>query len=175
MIDLTNIYYGNNPGDDATLVAIKCTKNPFLNIFTGPPLDKKTDYYYVDKFLNLKGKKIICGGTTSNIVSKIIGEEIEIDLDQELRDLPPYGTMKEIDLVTEGVLTIKKLIELLKKCKNDMYELDFLGSLNGAEKIFLYIRESDNINILVGRKVNAFYHNPELPFDMSIRSNLIRE
>ncbi|MBZ4683314.1 MAG: hypothetical protein PWP46_685 [Fusobacteriaceae bacterium] len=175
MLELTNIYYGNKPGDDATLIAIKCIENPYLNIFTGPPLDKKTDYYYVNKFMESKGKKITCGGTTSNIISKMINKEIDIDLDQELRDLPPYGKMEGIDLVTEGVLTIKKLIELLKSCKTDMYELDFIGQLNGAEKIFLYIRESDEINMLVGRKVNAFYHNPDLPFDMSIRSNLIRE
>lgn len=175
MLELTNIYYGNIPGDDCSLIGIKCIKDPQLNIFTGPPLDKKTDYYYVDKFLKLKGRRVICGGTTANIVSRICDEEIEIDMNQDLSGLPPYGKLKNVDLVTEGILTIKKITELLSKCKENMYETDLIGQLNGAEQLFIFIRESDEINLMVGRKVNTFYHNPALPFDMSIRSNLIRE
>ena len=57
-----------------------------------------------------------------------------------------------------------------------MYDVDVdADNANAAEKLFYIIRECDEVDILVGRKVNAFYHNPALPFDMSIRSNLIRE
>ena len=73
--------------------------------------------------------------------------------------IPPAGSMDGVDLVTEGVLTIKALIELVKKCKNNMYEVDLRGKLNSAEKLFKLIRECDDIDILVGRKVNTFYHN----------------
>ena len=175
LIEVTESYYGFKPGDDSTLIGIKCIDNPVATIFTGPPLSPKTDEYYVKKFFSKIGKKIICGGTTSNIVSRILGEEIEINMDGEnLGELPPAGTMKGINLITEGVLTLKYLNKMLEECKENMYEIDLPHKMNSGEKLFDILRECDEINIIVGRKVNAFYHNPDLPFDMSIRATLIR-
>lgn len=177
LIELTDSYYGFKPGDDATLVGIKAVEQPRVMIFTGPPLDPKSDRSYVEKFMGFEGKKVICGGTTGNIISKIVGKEIEIDITKKYEgSIPPYGTMDGVDLVTEGVLTIQGVNRLVAECKKDMYEIDIdVESSNAAQKLFYIIRECDEVDILVGRKVNAFYHNPALPFDMSIRSNLIRE
>ncbi len=176
LVELTDSYYGFRAGDDATMVGIKITENPRCMILTGPPLDPKTDYFYVQKLLDYDGKKVVCGGTTSNIVSRISKKELEIDIkDIKKNDLPPYGKMSGIDLVTEGVLTLQALNKILLCCKKNMYELDFDGNDKAAEKLFLILRDCDEIDFLVGRKVNAFYHNPALPFDMSIRSNLIRD
>jgi hypothetical protein len=84
--------------------------------------------------------------------------------------------MKGVDLVTEGVLTLQKLNKLLDTCEKDLFEYNFKDEEpDGAQKMFEMLRNSDEINFLVGRKVNAFYHNPALPFDMSIRSSLIRD
>ncbi|SHE37681.1 Stage II sporulation protein E (SpoIIE) [Marinitoga hydrogenitolerans DSM 16785] len=177
LIEVTNSYYGFKPGDDATLVGIKMTEKSGVIIFTGPPLDPKTDKYYVERFLKFDGKKVICGGTTGNIVSRISDKKVNINLDTPTHGgLPPYGEMEGVDLVTEGVLTLKRLNELLESCKNNMFEIDIdEEEANAAEKLFLILRACDEIKFLVGRKVNVFYHNPALPFDMSIRSNLIRD
>jgi hypothetical protein len=177
LIAVTESYYGFEAGDDATLVGLKITEKPRAIIFTGPPLDPKKDSYYVEKFTKFDGKKIISGGTTSNIVSRITGNEMEIDLTStSSKELPPYGHMENVDLVTEGVLTLKSLNKLLSECKNNMYEIDFdKKNINAADNMFLILRDCDEIKIMVGRKVNAFYHNPALPFDMSIRSNLVRD
>lgn len=176
IIEVTDAYYNFKPGDDASIIGIKCIENSKVNIFTGPPLDSKLDMYYVNKFMNKKGKKIICGGTTGNIVGKLINEEIKIDLKNISGDeIPPYGTMKSVDLVTEGVLTIKEINNILSDCEKDIYEIDFDKKDNSAYQVIRMLRDCDEISILVGRKVNVFYHNPSLPFDMSIRANLIRE
>jgi len=177
LVELTDSYYGFKPGDDATLVGVKITEKPRAVIFTGPPLDPKTDNYYVNKFLNFEGKKIICGGTTSNIVARVIGSEVDIKVDSGTKgNLPPYGDLKGVDIVTEGVLTLKALNSILTDCKMNMFEVDINEKdMNAAEKLFLLLRDCDEIQFFIGRKVNAFYHNPALPFDMSIRSNLIRD
>lgn len=178
LIELTDSYYGFKPGDDATLIGIKAVERPQVMIFTGPPLDPKTDASYTQKFMEFEGKKIICGGTTGNIISKITGKEIEINLNLgKITLLPPYGKMEGVDIVTEGVLTIQALNKMITLCKKNMYDIECNNGseADGAEKIFLIFRECDEIHILVGRKVNVFYHNPSLPFEMSIRSNLIRE
>ena len=153
-------------------------EKPRVMIFPGPPLDPKTDKEYTEKFMEFEGKKIICGGTTGNIIGKIIGKEVSIELSGTKKTaLPPYGKMDGIDIVTEGVLTIQALNKMVSLCKKNMYDIECKENedADGAEKIFSIIRECDEVHILVGRKVNAFYHNPALPFDMSIRSNLIRE
>lgn len=177
LIEITYNYYEESPGDDSTLIGMKITEKPKMHIFTGPPLEKKMDRQYVQAFLSKKGNKVICGGTTSNIVTRVTGNELEIQFRKTRgNDLPPYGLMKGVDLVTEGVLTLQKLNKLLDTCEKDLFEYNFKDEEpDGAQKMFEMLRNSDEINFLVGRKVNAFYHNPALPFDMSIRSSLIRD
>ena len=178
LMELTETYYGFKPGDDATLVGIKIIEKPRVKIFTGPPLDPRNDDNYAKEFMEFQGKKIICGGTTGNIISEFVGHEIKINMSAAKDStLPPYGELPGVELITEGVLTLQRLNSMFSACKKDLYELSVapFSNGNGAEKIFLTIRECEEIHILVGRKVNVFYHNPALPFEMSIRSNLIRE
>ncbi|HOO32379.1 MAG TPA: SpoIIE family protein phosphatase [Thermotogota bacterium] len=177
LIEITYNYYEEKPGDDSTLIGIKITEKPRMFVFTGPPLEKKMDRHYVEEFLNQNGTRVICGGTTSNIVSRITGNELEIQFRMTRgNDLPPYGLMKGVDLVTEGVLTLQKLNKLLDSCEKNMFEYEVEDeNIDGAHKMFVMLRNSDEIDFTVGRKVNAFYHNPALPFDMSIRSSLIRD
>ncbi len=178
LIDVTEHYYGMKPGDDATLIGVKIIEKPRVKIFTGPPIDPRKDEIYAKDFMNFKGKKIICGGTTGNIIAESLGEEIKINIDSTKKsDLPPYGELSGIDLVTEGILTLQALNGLFTKCKESLYEIESVqeNKCNGADKIFNIIKECEEIYILVGRKVNVIYHNPALPFEMSIRSNLIRE
>lgn len=178
LIELTETYYGFEPGDDASLVGVKIIEKPRVKIFTGPPLDPRRDEFYAKEFMEFQGKKIICGGTTGNIIAELMGNEIKIDINSAKKSgLPPFGELEGVDVVTEGVLTIQALNQMISSCTKDMYEIQCNNwvNANGAEKIFLIIRESEEVHILVGRKVNVFYHNPSLPFEMSIRSNLIRE
>jgi len=178
LIELTETYYGFKPGDDASLVGIKVIEKPRVKIFTGPPLDPRNDERFAKEFLEFQGKKIICGGTTGNIIAESIGQEIKIDMDATKdSSLPPHGQLNGVDIVTEGVLTLQRLNTMFSSCKKDLYDLSCtpFPKANGAEKIFLIIRECEEVHILVGRKVNVFYHNPALPFEMSIRSNLMRE
>jgi len=178
LIELTNNYYGFEPGDDVTLVGIQSIEKPKTIIFTGPPLDPRSDNEYAEKFMNFKGKKIICGGTTGNIISKITGNNIKIDIEKNKNSsIPPHGDMDGVDIVTEGVLTIQAVNKMISCCKDSMYDIKLVhyDSCNGAEKMFLLMRESEEIHFIVGRKVNVIYHNPLLPFEMSVRSNLIRE
>lgn len=173
VIKKTHSLYQGEIGDDATFVGIYIRKRNPLIIFTGPPLDQTKDDLYVEKLLNFKGKKVICGGTTGNIVANALGETIEIDLSTIRRDLPPIGTLSYVDLVTEGILTISKATELIKNCNCDLSRLHFDN--NGAYLLAKEILQADSILFLVGQSINEFYQNPLLPKNISIRRNLIEE
>lgn len=173
VISETHSLYRGKMGDDATFVGLYLRKINPLMVFTGPPLEKAKDKIYVDKLLNFDGRKVICGGTTGNIVAKFLGETIEMDIGTMRKDLPPIGKLKEIDLVTEGILTISKAIELLRDSNCDPLRLPV--DSNGAVMLAREILDADSILFLVGQKINDFYQNPLLPKNISIRRNLVEE
>jgi hypothetical protein len=171
VIKKTHSLYQGEIGDDATFVGLYVRKRNPLIIFTGPPLDRDKDEVYIEKFLNFKGRKVICGGTTGNIVSHHLGETIEMDLSTIRKDLPPIGSLSYIDLVTEGILTISKATEYVKNCDCDLSRLPF--DHNGAYLLAREMLQADSILFLVGQSINEFYQNPLLPKNISIRRNLI--
>jgi hypothetical protein len=173
VIKKTHSLYHGEIGDDASFVGIYVRQRNPLIIFTGPPLDKKNDPIYIEKLLNFEGRKVICGGTTGNIVANYLGETIEMDLSTIRKELPPIGKLSQVDLVTEGILTISKATEYIKNCHGDLMRLDF--DSNGAYLLAKEILNADSILFLVGQKINEFYQNPLLPKNISIRRNLIED
>ncbi len=171
VIKKTHELYQGEIGDDASFVGIYVRQRNPLIIFTGPPLDKQQDRIYIEKLLNFGGRKVICGGTTGNIVANYLGETIEMDLSTIRKELPPIGKLSQVDLVTEGILTISKATEYIKNCHGDIMRLDF--DRNGAYLLAQEILNADSIVFLVGQKINEFYQNPLLPKNISIRRNLI--
>lgn len=169
----TNSLYQGEVGDDATFVGVYVRKRNPLIIFTGPPLETDRDEYYVERVLNFAGRKVVCGGTTGNIVANYLGETIEMDLSTIRRELPPIGALSSIDLVTEGILTISKASEYLKNCNCEITHLRFDN--NGAYLLAREILQADSILFLVGQSINEFYQNPLLPKNISIRRSLIEE
>lgn len=169
----TRSLYRGRIGDDASLVGVYVRRRNPLMVFTGPPLDPSEDEAYAERLLSFPGRKAICGGTTGNIVANYMGETVEMDIATMRKDLPPIGILDEIDLVTEGILTISKASEILRKCQCDIDRLPF--DRNGAVLLAREILEADSIFFLVGQQINEFYQNPLLPKNISIRRNLIEE
>lgn len=173
VIDHTNILYGGRPGDDATLLGLYLRQRHSAMIFTGPPLNPEDDVRHVTRLLEFDGRKIVCGGTTGNIVAKHLHQEIEIDLMTIQPDTPPIGHLQGIDLMTEGILTISKAIEYIQESRGDYTRLP--TAINGATMLALEILYADDIYFLVGQQINPFYQNPLLPISISIRKNLIEQ
>jgi hypothetical protein len=165
--------YQGHIGDDASLVGVYVRQRNPLMVFTGPPLDKDQDRQHVERLLNFPGQKIICGGTTGNIVAKYMGETVEMDISTLRKELPPIGKLPQIDLVTEGILTISKAMELLRQSNCDVSRLP--NDKNGAVLLATKILEADSILFLVGQQINEFYQNPLLPKNISIRRSLVEE
>lgn len=173
--------YSNKPGDDSTIVAIKIKECKYINIFTGPPKDKNKDKFAVEEFMKANGKKIVCGGTTAKIVERELNGKLEIDLSTLTEDIPPIGKMEGIDLVTEGVLTLSKVIDNLKKyikysSYNKKEKLDWYFKTDAASILTKnLINECTHLNLFVGKAVNPAHQNPNLPVDLSVKLNLIDE
>lgn len=134
--------------DDRTAAFLLCRKGKIVNIFTGPPEHKKDDYRLVKKFLNQEGKKIVCGGKSADIVSKITDEKIYINHKSGSSIAPPSYYINGIDLVTEGSVTLNQVYHILDE-DTSKYEID-----TGVTQLSLLLREADRINFFLGRASN---------------------
>ena len=169
--------YGEKPGDDTTVAVVRVISRRTVNIFTGPPTNKEDDERVVRDFMKQEGKKVVCGGTSANIVSRVLKKEIVTSLNYADPGVPPTATIDGMDLVTEGVLTIGKALKLLKRYENDDFDEAFFDELdadNGAANLArLIIEGCTDLNLFVGKAMNTAHQNSNLPFDLSVRMNLV--
>ena len=173
LLDETEVLYGGDIGDDATFVGMQVREKRKLIVFTGPPIDRSKDPRVVDEFMRFDGKKVVCGGTTANILSTYLNTPIETDIESMSEEVPPIGKMKGVDLLTEGIITLAKVIECLKKGKK--ISSNVRCGNNGALSLLSEMLYADHIVFFVGRTINPFYQNPLLPKNISIRVSLVNE
>ena len=169
----TAAYCQGTPGDDATFIGILARHPRRLMIFTGPPLDKTQDEALVQRFTAFTGRKVVCGGTTANIVAEHFGEVIRSETGAVRGDLPPVAEIAGIDLVTEGMLTMARTLQLLQQSEGKSKRLPI--ARDGAVLLARELLSADAIHLLVGQQVNPYYQNPLLPRHISIRRNLVEQ
>ena len=177
LVDQCDKEYGHHPGDDATACVVKVHKRDPMNILFGPPRNRDDCDRMMSLFFSKEGKHIICGGTTSSIAAKYLGKPVKASLNFEIGDVPPIAEIEGVDLVTEGVITINKVIEYAKDAldKNELYE-KWSFQRDGASLICrLLFEEATDINFYVGRAVNPAHQNPDLPITFNIKMNLVEE
>ena len=177
LIDEVDRLYGGKPGDDATACVIKIRKRVPMNILFGPPADRDDCDRMMSLFFSKEGKHIICGGTTSSIAAKWLRKPLRPKLDFERSDVPPIAELEGVDLVTEGVITVNKVVEYANDYikNNDSYEEWGYGN-DGASLISrLLFEEATDINFYVGKAVNPAHQNPDLPINFNIKMNLVQE
>ncbi len=177
LIDECNKQYGYHPGDDATACVVRIRKREPMNLLFGPPRNRDDCDRMMSLFFSKEGKHIVCGGTTSSIAAKYLGKPVRATLSFEQSDVPPIAEIEGVDLVTEGVITINKVIEYAKDAldKNELYE-QWSIKQDGASRICrLLFEEATDINFYVGRAVNPAHQNPDLPINFNIKMNLVEE
>ncbi len=165
--------YGGRPGDDATVLGVEVRDIRRLIVFTGPPVDPDQDAAVTHRFLTTPGHKVVCGGTTANIVARETGWQSAVDFGTARPDVPPMGSMEGLEFVTEGVLTLARTIELIRDAAD---EPDHLPSeRSGATCLARALLAADHVHFIVGLKVHPSLQNPLLPISVSLRRYLIEE
>lgn len=155
--------------DDITCSSVYVRKPRRLLISTGPPIDAEKDDLLVDKIISFKGKKIISGGTTALIYSRIRNSDIQVNISDFDTKLPPSASVEGVDLVTEGMLTLNSIVQLLEK-RVSLKELPH----SAAGKFLDLLLASDQVHFLVGTKINEAHQDASIPFEIGIRRSIIR-
>ncbi len=170
----SNLYDGK-PGDDTTILTIKVRKPEHIDLFVGPPSDRSLDEFLVEKMTTGESKKIVCGGTTAQIAQNKLNLEMTVDMDSMTKDIPPIAYMDGFDLVTEGVLTLGKVLDklILINDPNQEEYVDY-NSYDGCDLITkMLLEDSTHVNFYVGKAVNPAHQNPNFPMGFNIKVKII--
>ena len=176
LVDECNKLYGGEPGDDATSCVVRVRKRVPLNMLFGPPGNRDDADRMMSLFFAKEGKHIISGGTTSSIAAKWLRKPLRASLNFE-GDIPPIAHLEGVDLVTEGVITMNRVVEYAHDFigENTQYETWSYGH-DGASMICrLLFEEATDINFYVGRAVNPAHQDPNLPVNFHIKMRLVDE
>ena len=174
--------YQYRPGDDTTVACMRIINAKPVHLMTGPAQDPSMDEEMVKGFMSGDDstKRIVCGGTSATIVSRVLKKKLDVSMNYVDPDIPPIAYMDGIELVTEGVLTLNRVVQLLRRyVKNETVSEDFFLELdkpNGASMVAkMLIEDCTELHLYVGKAINSAYQNPGLPFDLGIRQNLVEQ
>jgi hypothetical protein len=146
------------------------------NLVVGPPADPAQDMTMMNLFFTKEGTRIVCGGTTSRLAAGYLNKPLHLSLTYPDPDVPPISTIDGVDLVTEGVVTLSKVLG---------YARDYLDSArlaptwaigrDGASQIACELFENaTDIHFFVGRAINPAHQNPDLPITFGVKQQLIQ-
>ena len=169
--------YAGEPRDDATACVVAIRKRVPMNILFGPPQDRDDAERMMNLFFSKEGKHIICGGTTAAIAAKHLRVPVKPGSGGTVEGIPPTSEIEGVDLVTEGVITMNRVVEYAHDFigENTQYETWSYGH-DGASMICrLLFEEATDINFYVGRAVNPAHQDPDLPINFHIKMRLVDE
>lgn len=177
LIDECNKLYGGEPSDDATACVVRIRRRVPMNLLFGPPANRDDCNRMMSLFFSKEGKHIVCGGTTASLVAQYLQRPLRPTLIFESPDVPPISEIDGVDLVTEGVITVNKVVSYAKNYLEDNEEYESWSlKRDGASLICrLLFEEATDINFFVGRAINPAHQNPNLPINFNIKMNLVRD
>lgn len=177
LLDECNKLYEGEPGDDTTVCTVRIRKRAPLNMLFGPPANRDDCDKMMSLFFSKEGKHIICGGTTSSIAAAYLGKKLEPTIEFIDPEIPPIAKIEGVDLVTEGVITVNKVLSYAKDYleDNEKYQ-QWTNKRDGASIMCrMLFEEATDINFYVGRAINPAHQNPDLPINFSIKMQLVKE
>ena len=172
--------YQSRPGDDTTVACMRIIHSKPVHLMTGPAQNPEEDEQMVQNFMagDEMTRHVVCGGTSATILARVLKRNLDVSMDYVDPEIPPIAYIDGVELVTEGVLTLNRVIRLLKLyAKNETVSESFfieLDKRNGASMVAkMLVEDCTELHLYVGKAINSAYQNPDLPFDLGIRQNLV--
>ena len=172
--------YQFRPGDDTTVACMRIIHSKPVHLMTGPAQNPEEDEQMVQNFMagDEMTRHVVCGGTSATILARVLKRNLDVSMDYVDPEIPPIAYIDGVELVTEGVLTLNRVIRLLKLyAKNETVSESFFMELdkrNGASMVAkMLVEDCTELHLYVGKAINSAYQNPDLPFDLGIRQNLV--
>ena len=174
LVETVNDVYRRKPADDVTAMVLRVPQKQVVDIMYGPPEYPEDDEFMVREFMADPAYKIVCGGTTSSVVSRVLDSPVEIMPETAADGIPPISFMADVDLVTEGVLTVTRAADILERYYASEGHPDFseLDASNGAAFLAKQLAEEcSQLRVFIGQAENPAYEGKEVPLDLNLKIN----
>ncbi len=169
LVNRANMHDNYSPLDDTTCASIYFREPRKMLLCTGPPYEMERDVDYGNIVKTFNGIKVLCGGTTADIMAKVLNKKVVDVFEFEDPELPPISKMDGINLITEGILTLSKVNRMLEE-----YSKKTSLGRGPADLIVKYFLESDEIRFVIGTRINTAHQDPNLPMELEIRRTVIK-
>ena len=180
LMNVCNGLYKGEPGDDVTVACIRLMRREGTRVMVGPASSPEKDEGEVNKLICASGNKIVCGGTTSEIVARIIGKELHIKQGDLNGDVPPIGYIQGIDLVTEGLITLSAAEKLLDRYMDEYRNslrpdkcVDFKADDGASKLVRMLVDKSSDIIFMIGEANNPAYKTGDLGLDLDMKIRVV--
>ncbi len=140
---------GSTYGDDTSCLLLLCREAQVLNVLTGPPSEQTKDGEAVRRFIEMEGKKVVCGSTTTELCARLLNTSVTVK-DAGSGDYlePPTYEIAGIDLATEGAITLNQVCNIIEE------KADKVKDHTSVSELYRLLQGADTINFLVGTASN---------------------
>jgi hypothetical protein len=161
---------GLSAKDDITCGVVYFRSPRQLLVMTGAPFNRAHDQDLAKMAEHTSGRKVICGGTTANIIARMLNRAVQIDMRQQPHSkVPPSARIEGFDLVTEGILTLGEVLRLLE----EGFAPEEMRS-NAAVRLATMLLDSDIVKFAVGTRINEAHQDPNIPMELDLRRNIVK-
>ena len=181
LVSVCDHLYEGEPGDDTTVAAVHIMPRTTTRVMVGPASSPDMDAKQVRDLILTSGKKVVCGGTTSKIVARELGQRIDVELKYYDEEVPPTAHSEGIDLVTEGILTLsaaeKRMKEYLDEYEDNVRKKEILDldKKDGATKLVrLLVEECTDVVFMMGQANNPAHQNLDAPVSLNIKVRIVQ-
>lgn len=169
LVSAVDNLYGGEPTDDVTAMVIRIAPEQTVDLMYGPPEYPEDDGFMVHEFMEGDGYKIICGGTTAQIVSRVLGSPVETMSETAADGVPPISFMADVDLVTEGVLTVTRAGDIMERYLSGGSASELEGQNGAAFLAKQLIENCTTLRVFIGRAKNPAYEGKDVPLDLDMK------
>ena len=175
IVEETNKLYGGKPFDDATACVIKIRQRQTVNIAIGPPEDMSDNHRMMALFFAKEGKHVVCGGTTAKIAAEYLGVPVQTNLTSPDPDMPPTSVIEGVDLTTEGIITVDRILSYaIDYVKDNRSFEQWCYKKDGASLAArLLFEDATDINMFIGHAANPA-HN-EMPINFNVKMQILKK
>lgn len=163
--------------DDVTVAVFKMRTRQAVNLLVGPPRQHEDDEAFMHRFFASEGTHIVCGGSTAQMVSRYLGRQLIISEDYVDPDIPPVAKIRGIDLVTEGIVTLSRVLEMAGRYASSQSIPSHWDTRSDAATQIarVLLEDATDIHFFVGRAVNPSHQSPSLHIDFSLKMSIIEK
>ena len=181
LVSVCDHLYEGEPGDDTTVAAVHIMPRTTTRVMVGPASSPDMDAKQVRDLILTSGKKVVCGGTTSKIVARELGQRIDVELKYYDEEVPPTAHIEGIDLVTEGILTLsaaeKRMKEYLDEYEDNVRKkeiLDLDKKDRATKLVRLLVEECTDVVFMMGQANNPAHQNLDAPVSLNIKVRIVQ-